>query len=242
MRLLVVIPARGGSKGVPRKNLLECHGRPLLAWSIEHARACAAELVDGKAGEPIETAIVVSTDDAAIAEVARAHGVPVLERPAELATDEALTDAVVAHVVRSYDRFPAARPDLVAVLQPTVPMRRPGLLTACVARLLDTGADSVHSVYPLHFVWWREGARYANGEREIAWRTQTARRPRRQDMEARELMYHEDGSVYVCTADLIRKTGGRIGAKAECVVTEATIDIDTPRDFALAARELELCQ
>ncbi len=235
MRLMILIPARAGSKGIPRKNLRECYGRPLIAWSIAHGIDAANELQG--LPTPVECGVVVSTDSEEIAGVARAYGASVLMRPAELATDEALTDPVLVHAVRQLDCFPHAKPDLIALLQPTTPVRRRGLLADCVLRLLQeqaAGADSVFTAYPLHFVWWRETPAYSGGSDRPTWRSQAPRRPRRQDLEARELMFHEDGAVYVCTSELIRQAGKRIGPKAECVETERTVDIDTEADFALA--------
>lgn len=241
MRLLVVIPARGGSKGIPRKNLVECAGEPLIYWTIDHAEAAAADLATGKGPDAIETGIIVSTDDAEIAGYVRERWprVSVLDRPAELATDTALTAPVVAHALKSLDRFPGARPDLVAVLQPTVPARQGGLLTDCVYRLLDSGADSLLTAYPLHFVWWRESSMYAydkdSGHASASeWRTQCPRRPRRQDMTAREKMYAEDGAVFLAKADLIRQTGEYVGGRCEIYQTIRTVDIDDEVDLALA--------
>ena len=236
-RLLIVIPARGGSKGIPRKNLTPCAGKPLIVWTFEHAWEAVG-------GLDLEAGIVVSTEDDEIAALAQVHGIPVLSRPLELATDEALTAPVIAHAVRQMDQFLISRPDFVAVLQPTVPARPYGLLQECVEHLIRTGADSLHTAYPLHFVWWQESAAYLydvnSGHHEPArWRSQCPRRPRRQDMDDRERMYHEDGSVFVCKADLIRQTGQYIGDprkghSVEVFPTVRTIDIDTDVDLAMA--------
>lgn len=244
-RVLVVIPARGGSKGIPGKNLIHCAGKPLLAWTFEHVLEASTAINAGDylGLQGMDVGMIVSTDDPAIAAYAREWGVPVLDRPAELATDTALTAPVVAHAVEHLDKFAHARPDIVAVLQPTVPARAYNVLADCLARLIDTDADSVHTVYPLHFVWWRESAAYLyrhdTGHREPArWRSQCPRRPRRQDMDERELMYAEDGAVFVCKADLVRSTGQYIGDprkhRVEVYETQRSIDIDDFTDLALA--------
>src|SRR5262245_22773209 len=93
MNVLAVIPARGGSKGIVRKNLREVAGKPMVCWSIDAARAC------GLIGR-----VAVSTDDAHIAEVARAAGAHVIDRPAELARDETATEPVLIHAVDESDR------------------------------------------------------------------------------------------------------------------------------------------
>jgi CMP-N,N'-diacetyllegionaminic acid synthase len=126
MDVLGLIPARGGSKGIPRKNLAEVGGKPLLAWTVEAARA-ASEL----------TRVVVSTDDD---EIAAAAGVEVLHRPAELAADDTPMLDVVRHAVGELS------PDVVVLLQPTSPLRRAEHIDACVRLLLESGADAVVSV------------------------------------------------------------------------------------------------
>ncbi len=128
--ILGVIPARGGSKGVPRKNVRPVAGKPLLAWTIE-ASAKSARL----------TRFVVSTEDDEIAKVSEVHGAAVLRRPTELATDEASTLSVVQHVL---EQLPA---DIVVVLNPTSPIRREGLIDRCIERFLAADADSLGTVH-----------------------------------------------------------------------------------------------
>jgi N-acylneuraminate cytidylyltransferase len=125
--ILGITPARGGSKGLHRKNLRPLCGKPLLAWTIEAARE--ARLLDE---------YVVSTEDREIARVARQYGARVLPRPPELAGDGTATLAVLQHVL-------ALRPQatVLVLLQATSPIRAPGLIDACVRRFLETGADSL---------------------------------------------------------------------------------------------------
>lgn len=134
---LAVIPARGGSKGIPRKNLQPVAGKPLLVHSIDHARA--ARCVER---------VIVSTDDAEIAEVARAAGaeVPFL-RPAALAGDTVLDHPVFVHVLEQLERTEGYKPRLVLHLRPTAPYRLPAWIDEAVALLRDDPrADSVRSV------------------------------------------------------------------------------------------------
>jgi len=126
MEIVGLIPARGGSKGIPRKNLAQVGGKPLLAWTVEAARA-ASEL----------TRVVVSTDDD---EIADAAGVEVLRRPAELAADDTPMLDVVRHAVAELS------PDVVVLLQPTSPLRRAEHVDAAVRLLLESAADAVVSV------------------------------------------------------------------------------------------------
>jgi len=140
VEVLAVIPARGGSKGIPRKNLVSIAGKPLVAHSIAHALASRAV-----------TRIVVSTEDEEIAAVARAHGaqVPFL-RPAVLAEDHVLDHPVFAHVLsRLAEETPAYQPDLVVHLRPTAPFRLPEWIDAAVEALSRRPeADSLRSVSP----------------------------------------------------------------------------------------------
>ena len=137
--VLAVVPARGGSKGLPRKNLAPFLGRPLIEWSIR--AGLEAETV---------TRTLVTTDDEEIAAAARAAGadVPFL-RPAELAEDHVLDLPVFQHVIRWLDEAEGYRPDLVVQLRPTSPIRPDGVVDRAVRLLLDDdGADSVRAVVP----------------------------------------------------------------------------------------------
>lgn len=137
MEVLAVIPARGGSKGIPRKNVVELLGRPLLSWSVR--AALDAETV---------TRTVLSTDDAEIAEIGAAAGaeVPFL-RPAELAGDEVLDLPVFLHVLQALADGEGYRPDIVVHLRPTSPLRPPGLVDEGVRTLAaDPAADSLRAV------------------------------------------------------------------------------------------------
>ena len=130
MTVVALIPARGGSKGIPRKNLAPLAGKPLVAWTVEAALA---------ARTPVRA--VVSTDDGEIATVAAALGAGVLVRPEELAADETPMLDVVLHAA---DALGDA--DVLVVLQPTSPLRRAEHVDAAVALLAETGADCVVSV------------------------------------------------------------------------------------------------
>lgn len=127
MEIVGLIPARAGARG---KNLWPLAGRPLVVWAIDAARA--SELV---------TRVVVSTDSDEVAAVARAEGVAVLERPAELARDETPSIEVVRHALRELGPC-----DVLVLLQPTSPLRRAEHVDAAVRILADSGADSVVSV------------------------------------------------------------------------------------------------
>ncbi len=133
-RFLALIPARGGSKGVPRKNIRTIYGKPLIAWSIEHAKE--SRYIDK---------IVVSTDSEEIASIAREYGAEVLIRPAELATDTASTQDVMVHALESY---PA---ETMVLLQPTSPYRSKGLIDRCIEAFLNGDYDSLATGFMCDF-------------------------------------------------------------------------------------------
>jgi CMP-N-acetylneuraminic acid synthetase len=124
--ILGVTPARGGSKGVPRKNIRPLCGKPLIVWTIEAAKASR-----------LLNRFIVSTEDMEIAEIARQQGTEVIARPKHLATDDATTLSVLQHLL---DEIPA---DVVVLLQATSPIRDGGLIDRCIQRFLDSGADSL---------------------------------------------------------------------------------------------------
>jgi CMP-N,N'-diacetyllegionaminic acid synthase len=131
VHIVGLIPARGGSKGIPRKNLAPLAGRPLILWTIEAAQASRSL-----------TRVVVSTDDGEIAAVARDQGVEVLERPAELAADETPMLDVIRHALGRLGPV-----DVLVVLQPTSPLRRPDHIDQALLVLLeDERRDVVVSV------------------------------------------------------------------------------------------------
>lgn len=124
--ILGLIPARGGSKGIPGKNIKIMHGKPLIVWSIE--KGLKSRLIDR---------LVVSTDSEEIARIARASGAEVMMRPVELATDTASTQDVMVHALQHY---PA---DTLVLLQPTSPYRSDGLIDDCIEEFLQGDFDSL---------------------------------------------------------------------------------------------------
>jgi CMP-N-acetylneuraminic acid synthetase len=142
---LAVVVARGGSKGIPLKALALVDGKPLVARSIEHARA--ARLL---------RAIVLSSDNQLILDIGRRYGIDTCERPAELASDTAAVDAAVRHAVILWEAKHDARAHQVVILYGNVPFRPLDLIDRALCKLTDSGADSVESVCPvgkMHPYW-----------------------------------------------------------------------------------------
>ncbi len=220
MTTLAVIPARGGSKAIPRKNLRPLAGKPLLAWSVAAARS--ARLVDR---------VLVSTDDAEIAEAARAAGaeVPFL-RPAELAGDTVHSVHAVLHALDCLEAQEGRVPKQIVMLLPTSPLRAAADLDRAIALLQDLGASSVISVTGSSphgsLRWLRDG-------RLVALQQEEERNFQRQDVES---LYAVNGSIYVATTVALRKHGSFHidGAIGSVMPKRRSIDINSLEDFAMA--------
>jgi N-acylneuraminate cytidylyltransferase len=225
VRILCVVPARGGSKGVPRKNLRVVGGKPLIVWTLERALA-ARPAMD----------VVVSTDDEEIAAVARAAGalVPFL-RPADLARDTTPTEPVVRHAIAQARQADAA-PDAVMLLQATSPVRLPGTLSRAVAQLEATGVDSLVGVVPQAPFIWTEGTADAGPTSAY----DVTARPRRQDLTPATLRYRETGSLYLTRTWVYDELDNRIGGRVGLFVMDELegIDVDTELDLEVADRTL----
>ncbi|WSB56030.1 N-acylneuraminate cytidylyltransferase [Streptomyces cellulosae] len=144
-RVLAVIPARGGSKGVPAKNLAPVGGVPLVARAVRECRA-ARHVTD----------VVVSTDDAAIAETARQAGAEVVLRPADLAGDTATSEAAVLHALDAHEALHGARVDVVLLVQCTSPFLTREDVDGVAAAVAHGDADTAVTVAPFHGFVWRE--------------------------------------------------------------------------------------
>jgi CMP-N-acetylneuraminic acid synthetase len=220
---LGLIPARGGSKGVPRKNVRELGGKPLVAWTIESAKACLG--VDR---------VVVSTDDEQIGDICRESGadVPFL-RPADLARDDTPDRPVYDHAVEWLAEHAGYRPDAVVWLRPTAPLRKPQDIDASLGVLVETGCDSVRSVCPVeHHPYWM---RTLEGDRLTPLLPQAGEDAFYQ----RQLLpnvYRLNGAVDVVRCSSVAQTTGLFGGDVRGYVMplERSVDIDSETDFTLA--------
>lgn len=220
---LGLIPARGGSKGIPGKNVRPLFGKPLIAYTIE--AAARARCI---------SRIVVSTDDPAVAQTASVWGAEApFIRPAELGLDTTPMLPVMQHAVRSLEAG-GSYYDLICLLQPTSPMRTPDDIDACIDLLQDTGADTVISVLPVpdrhnpHWVFEPDGAgglRLSTGEATPI--------PRRQDLPP---AWHREGSIYVVRRDVLMDRNTLYGSKIAGYVMDAarSVNIDEPADWDAA--------
>jgi len=214
--VVAIIPARGGSKGVPGKNLREVGGVPLVVRAVRSALATAR--IDH---------VVVTTDDAAIGEAARAAGARVIARPAALADDESSSESALLHALGELDGL-GIRAGVVVFLQATSPFIDPAPLGRAVERVL-AGEDVVFSAVETHAFLWRLGDSGASGINH-----DHSHRPRRQD---RAAQFQETGAFYVMRAAGLRASGYRFfgAVGVELVETAHAIEIDTLEELALAS-------
>ena len=226
--ILALIPARGGSKGLPRKNVLPLAGKPLIAHTIATAL-----------GSSTITRTIVSTDDEEIAEAARAYGAEVpFMRPAELAADESLDLEVFQHALAWLAREEGFEPELVVHLRPTNPIRRTERVDEAVrAMLADPQADSLRSVSaPVHTpykMWRREGA-YLVPLVEVAGVRDAHSRPRQSLPE----VWWQNGYVDVIRPRTVLELASMSGERVlPFVVQDRFVEIDYADAFA-AAEEL----
>jgi len=221
MRVLGVVPARGGSKAIPGKNVADLGGRPLIAWTAEAARGSRL------------TRTVLSTDDAHIAEVGRAVGLDVpFTRPAELATDSASSIDVAMHALDEVLRAGDDPYDAVMLLQPTTPFRTSADIDAAIVLLGATGADSVISVVD---VGGHHPARMKRLDGDRLVDPPYAEAVENQPRQELEPLFIRNGAIYLTRADVLltRSFRGR-DARALVMPAERSVNIDVPLDLLLA--------
>ncbi|WP_371669532.1 acylneuraminate cytidylyltransferase [Streptomyces sp. NBC_00289] len=225
-RVLAVIPARGGSKGVPAKNLAPVGGVPLVARAVRECRATR-----------LVTDVVVSTDDQAIAAAARAAGAEVVLRPAAIAGDTATSEAAVLHAMEAHEALHGAAVDAVLLVQCTSPFIVREDVEGVAAAVVEHGADTAVTVAPFHgFIWRdaeddlagpgaRDGGHGVNHDKSF--------RPRRQDR-PQDLL--ETGAAYAMDATGFREHKHRFFGRTELVRTDPArvLEIDDPHELARA--------
>ncbi|MGM0405321.1 MAG: cytidylyltransferase domain-containing protein [Thermoplasmatota archaeon] len=219
--VISIIPARGGSKGIPRKNIKELKGRPLIEHSIEHS--LAVDLIDRT---------IVSTEDEEISEVSKEAGAEVIDRPEELAGDDSVVINAIRYTVEvleddSYDV------DIIVVLEPTSPIRDIGVTEKCIEVLREARADSAATFSETelspHRMW-----RIKDEKVEPFFENANPWLPRQSQPKA----YKLNGQVYTLTRDILFEEVGSISlmrGRSYPVITpkETAIDIDTERDFKM---------
>ena len=222
-RVLAVIPARGGSKGVPRKNIRDLCGKPVIAWTIETALAVGDDL----------HRVIVSTDDAEIAEAARMVGAEVpFMRPAELAVDTAPGLPVFQHAVAFVEEEERTPMDWVLVLQPTAPLRDAGDISKSLKLALEGGCDSIISVVRVlaeHPTLMKK----IENDRLLPYCIEEKEGMRRQDYNPPA--YMRNGAIYLTRRDVLMENNSVWGEVILPYVMpeERSYNIDSESDFRL---------
>ncbi|MFB6843545.1 cytidylyltransferase domain-containing protein [Streptomyces sp. NPDC056373] len=224
-RVLAVIPARGGSKGVPAKNLLPVGGVPLVARAVRECRSTR-----------LVTDVVVSTDDQAIAAAAREAGAEVVLRPAAIAGDTATSEAAVLHAMDAHEALHGAPVDVVLLVQCTSPFIVREDIDGVAGAIAENGADTAVTVAPFHgFIWRDADTEATSGEATGGYGVNHDKsfRPRRQDR-PQDLL--ETGAAYAMDAAGFRKHQHRFFGHTELVRTDPArvLEIDDPHDLARA--------
>jgi N-acylneuraminate cytidylyltransferase len=212
-----IIPARAGSKGLPRKNLLSVCGEPLIVWSIRQARA--AQGVDG---------VWVSSDGDEILAVAQLHGATPIRRPAALAGDTASSESAWLHALDAIESG-GEQVEWVVAMQATSPVREPRDIADALRQMRREGLDSLLSVVEIEdFFMWR---RDADGRPHSVNYDYRDRKPR----QALEKRYLENGSFYVFRPEILRMHNNRLGGRIGLYVMEKhkMLQIDRAEDLAL---------
>lgn len=222
--VVAIIPARGGSKGIPRKNLALVAGRPLVVHAIDQARAC--ESIDR---------VIVSTEDEEIRDVALVHGAEVLNRPEEFIHDNSVqeVDRLLAWTVRVVENR-GDHVDVVVLLYPTAPLREVETIEQAVRMVTCGGYDSVLSLYEDTTYLWRKSG-------DVVEPTNYAPATRGPRQKEHWNQWAENKAVYVMTRDLLISTGCRLGGRIGCVEMPKwrSIDIDKPEDLELVRSMME---
>ncbi len=217
MKNLAIIPARGGSKGIPRKNIRQLAGKPLIAHTIEHAGH--ARML-GR--------IIVSTDDPEIAAVSKQYGAEVIWRPSELSGDNASSESALLHALEYLQQSENYVPDFIVFLQCTSPLRLPNDIDNAIQKFLKENADSLLSVSETRkFIWKNINDRMTSISYDFK------NRKRRQDLEK---IYFENGSIYIFKPHILTSYNNRLEGKISFHIMKdwQHIDIDDEFDFNLA--------
>jgi len=215
MNIVAIIPARGGSKGIPRKNIKELDGKPLIAHIIE--TALKVEELDR---------VIVSTDDEEIAEIAKKYGAEVpFIRPEELAKDETPTLPVLQHTVKYLEEEESYRPDIIVLLYATSPLLKAERVSEAIRMLKEGESESILSVVEDKGHYWLE----KDGKYERMYPKVVKNR------QFTMPLFKENGAIYVYKRDILMKGGIMDDATRGLLIMqrEESIDVDEPIDFEI---------
>ena len=213
MNIIAIIPARGGSKGLPRKNVLPFNSEPLVVHSIDFAKECS-----------LVNTVYVSTNDDEIASISSDSGAAIIQRPLELSGDSATTESAIEHVLSTL----TVKPDIIILLQATSPFRPKNSLKLALDKFIQNDFDSLLSISPTHRFFWS-----VDENDNINAKYDYLNRPRRQDLERKNIRFVENGSLYIFTYDHFTSMKNRLGGKIGYIEFDEKYshEIDTELDF-----------
>lgn len=218
-QIVCIIPARGGSKGLPQKNIRPLGDRPLIEWSICQALS-SKYLGSGK--------VFVTSDDPKVLSISETAGAHCILRPAELSTDQSPTEPALIHAVQYIEIKLSRKVDIIVFLQCTSPFRRKFDIDKAVEKLLEEDADSLFSATPIkdYFVWGEGGDSAESKNFDYK------NRRRRQELES---LFLENGSIYVFRRDLLLNSKNRLGGRIAIYGMPKlfSFQIDEPEDFEI---------
>jgi CMP-N,N'-diacetyllegionaminic acid synthase len=197
MGTVAIVPARGGSKGIPRKNIIDFCGYPLLAWTVACARRCSR--IDK---------VYVSTDDDEISQVGEKYGAETIRRPLEISNDTSSSESALLHACEWIARN-GKSPDAIVFLQATSPLRETLELDGALEKFGQGGLDSVFCASEPEdmLVWIQEGEQLRSLNYDYS------SRKRRQDVDHASRLLVETGSFYITRTELLLSTGNRLGGR-----------------------------
>jgi len=219
MEILSIIPARGGSKGIKRKNIKLINNKPLIAYSIE--ASLKSKYI---------TKTVLSSEDDEILEIAQKYGAETLKRPQELAQDETKTAPVMLQVIEELEKI-NYKSEYVVLLQPTSPLRDENYIDCAIEyyfKKLKKGYDSCFSGFDIGYTHSKWKILHDN-KLECLYDYRT--RPRRQEVDEHYQMVQENGAFYILPTETLKKVKDFIGYNPAIYITDKMIDIDTIEDF-----------
>ncbi len=214
MKIISIIPARGGSKGLPKKNIKKFLNKPLICHSIEYSQSSKNV-----------TETYVSTDDPEIKRISIEYNAKVITRPKNISGDGATTESAIEHAISKID----INPDIIILLQPTSPYRPENSLDKAIKHFIENKYDSLLSISPTHNFIWNISNDIANPNYDYK------NRPRRQDMLKDEINYIENGSLYIFKKTSFIENKNRLGGKIGYVIFDEKFskEIDSKLDFFL---------
>ncbi len=214
-KIVCLIPARGGSKGIPGKNIKPFGGKPLLCHSIEYAASVNSI-----------SSIYVSTDDENIERTALHSGATVIKRPESISGDHSTTEETIDHFLNQLS-FESSPPDIIVLLQATSPFRPAHALHEALEHFTNHEFDTLVTISPTHRFFWHIEDQIAVPEYDFL------NRPMRQDITKEDTHYVENGSFYIFTYEHFMNSGNRLGGKIGYMIfpEEYSLEIDSLQDW-----------